>query len=40
LIVEPIRKGQLFALLATLPPIDESFPDVDEDLPPWDDNVL
>jgi antitoxin VapB len=40
LIVEPIRKGQLLALLATLPPIDEPFPDVDEDLPPWDDNVL
>jgi len=40
LIVEPIRKGQLLALLATLPPIDEPFPDVDEDLPAWDDNVL
>ena len=40
LIVEPIRKGQLLALLASLPPIDEPFPDVDEDLPPLNDNLL
>ena len=40
LIVEPVRKGQLLALLATLPPLDESFPDVDENLPPPDDTVL
>ena len=40
LIVEPVRKGQLLALLATLPPLDEPFPDVDEDLPPLDDTVL
>lgn len=40
LIVEPIRKGQLLTLLATLPPIDEPFPDVDEDLPSSDDTVL
>ena len=31
---EPIRKGRLLALLATLPPMDEPFPDVDEDSPP------
>ncbi len=37
LIVEPIRKGRLLALLATLEPLDELFPDVDEDLPPFDD---
>lgn len=40
LIVEPVQKGQLLALLATLPPLDEPFPDVDEDLPPLDDTVL
>ncbi len=37
LIVEPIRKGRLLALLATLEPLDEPFPDIDEDLPPLDD---
>ena len=36
LIVEPIRKGQLLSLLATLSPLDEAFPDVDEDLPSLD----
>jgi len=40
LIVEPIRKGQLLTLLATLSPIDEPFPDVDEDLPSLNDTVL
>ncbi len=37
LIVEPIRKGRLLALLGTLGPLDEPFPDVDEDLLPLDD---
>ncbi len=37
LIVEPIRKGRLLALLSTLEPLDEAFPDVDEDLAPLDD---
>jgi len=37
LIVEPVRKGQLLALLGTLEPLDEPFPDVDEDLIPPDD---
>ncbi len=32
LIVEPICKGRLLALLSTLEPIDEPFVDVDEDL--------
>jgi antitoxin VapB len=32
LIVEPVRKGRLLALLKTLEPLDETFPDVDEDL--------
>ncbi len=40
LIVEPIRKGRLLALLGTLEPLDESFPDVDEDLPPLDDVAI
>jgi antitoxin VapB len=37
LIVEPVRKGRLLALLAKLEPLDESFPDVDETLLPLDD---
>lgn len=37
LIIEPIRKGRLLSLLATLEPLKESFPDVDESLPPLDD---
>ncbi len=36
LIVEPIRKGQLLSLLRTLEPLDEPFPDVDEDVAPLD----
>ena len=40
LIVEPIRKGQLIALLKSLEPLDESLPDVDEDLPRLDDVAL
>jgi antitoxin VapB len=40
LIVEPVRKGRLLALLGDLDPLDEPFPDVDEDLAPLDDVVL
>ena len=40
LIVEPVRKGRLLALLASLDPLDEPFPDVDDDLPPLDDVSL
>ncbi|MDT8364839.1 MAG: AbrB/MazE/SpoVT family DNA-binding domain-containing protein [Nitrosomonas sp.] len=40
LIVEPVRRGRLLALLAGMEPLDESFPDVDEDLPPPDDVAL
>ena len=40
LIVEPIRKGRLLALLTTLEPLDEPFPDVAEDLPALDDVAL
>ena len=37
LILEPVRKGRLLALLDTLEPLDEPFPEIDEDLPPLDD---
>ena len=37
LIIEPIRTGGLLALLATLQPIAEDFPDFDEALPPLRD---
>jgi len=37
LIIEPIRKGRLLALLASLPPLAEEFPDVDDDLAPLDE---
>ena len=37
LLIEPVRKGRLLALLATLEPLDEPFPDIDDDLPPLDD---
>ena len=40
LIVEPVHKGRLLALLATLPALDEPFPDADEDLGPLDDVSL
>ena len=40
LIVEPVRKGRLLALLSTLEPLDETFPDVDDDLPALDDETL
>ncbi|HEB99837.1 MAG TPA: AbrB/MazE/SpoVT family DNA-binding domain-containing protein [Thiotrichales bacterium] len=40
LIVEPVRKGRLLALLTTLEPLNEPFPDIDEDLPPLDDPDL
>jgi antitoxin VapB len=40
LIVEPVRKGRLLALLATLDPLDETFPDTNEDLAPLDDMTI
>ncbi len=40
LIIEPIGKGRLLSLLATLPPLEEPFPDVDKDLTPLDDTPL
>ena len=40
LIVEPVKKASLLALLATLEPLDEDFPDVDRGLLPPDDVEL
>jgi antitoxin VapB len=40
LIVEPVRKKKLLALLATLEPLDETFPNVDKTLLPLDDVEL
>ncbi len=40
LIVEPVRKGKLLALLATLEPLEDPVPEVDDDLPPLDDVLL
>ena len=36
LIVEPVRRGKLLALLAKLEPLEATFPEVDETLPPLD----
>ncbi|MBS3786072.1 MAG: AbrB/MazE/SpoVT family DNA-binding domain-containing protein [Gammaproteobacteria bacterium] len=40
LIVEPIRKGRLLSLLASLPPLTDTFPDIDDDLTSLDDVLL
>lgn len=40
LIVEPIRKGRLLALLTSLDPLTAPFPDIDDDLPLLDDVQL
>lgn len=40
LIIEPVRKGRLLTLLASLEPLEEKLPDVDEDLAPLDDVEL
>ena len=37
LIIEPVRRPSLLDLLATLDPITEPFPDIDNDLGPLDD---
>lgn len=37
LVIEPVRKGRLLATLAALEPVDEPFPDVDEDRPSAED---
>ena len=40
LIIEPVRRGRLLAVLATLEPLEDTFPDVDEDLQALDEDVL
>ena len=40
LIIEPARKGQLVDLLARLEPLDEEFPEIDDDLPPLDEVTI
>ncbi|MGB5200385.1 MAG: AbrB/MazE/SpoVT family DNA-binding domain-containing protein [Sedimenticolaceae bacterium] len=40
LIIEPVRKGRLLAVLASLEPLEEPFPDIDADLAPLDDVEL
>jgi antitoxin VapB len=40
LIIEPVKKGRLLALLARLEPLDEDFPDIDAGLLPPDDIEL
>jgi len=40
LIIEPVSKPGLLELLATLEPLEETFPDVDEALPRPDDVAL
>jgi antitoxin VapB len=40
LIIEPVRKGRLLEILASLPPLEVPFPDVDEDLPALDEVEL
>ncbi len=40
LVIEPIHKPSLLAVLATLEKIEEEFADVDADLPPLDDVVI
>ncbi len=37
LVIEPVRKKGLLAILATLSDIQEDFPDIDSGLPPLDD---
>jgi antitoxin VapB len=39
LVIEPVRKRGLLALLATMKPLDENFPDID-DPAPEPENVL
>ena len=39
LVIEPVRKRGLIALLAAMQPIDEAFPDI-EDRPPAAENLL
>lgn len=40
LVIEPITKKGLLATLATLPPIEEPFPNVDDGVPEVDDVAI
>ena len=40
LVIEPVRKKSLLATLATLPTLDDDFPDIDKDLLPLDNVEL
>jgi antitoxin VapB len=40
LVIEPVRKKGLLATLATLPALDEDFPDIDKGLLPLDNVEL
>lgn len=40
LVLEPVKPHKLLAVLATLTPVDDIFPDVDAGLPPLDDVSL
>jgi len=40
LVIEPVRKGRLSAVLAGLEPLEEAFPNVDDDLLPVEDVAL
>ena len=40
LVIEPVRKKGLLATLATLPTLDEDFPDIDKGLLPLDNVEL
>lgn len=37
LVIEPVRKKGLLATLASLPALNDDFPDIDKDMPPLDD---
>lgn len=40
LVIEPVRQGRLLALLASLQPLEDNFPDVDKALAPLDEAEL
>jgi antitoxin VapB len=40
LIVEPVRQGRLLALLNSWSPLEAVFPEIDDDLPPLDEQIL
>ena len=40
LIIEPVRKGRLLTLLASLEPLEEGIPDIDSELRPLDETEL